>query len=397
MKKTLIAVAALAAGAAFAQTSVTLYGIADAYVGVEKTTRPDATLPGALPLLPNGPLSATTAPYVSNSQSVVNSGGLSDSRIGLRVKEDLGNGYSAFTVFESGVNTDTGTGTIDAGETSSTRVAVVGFGMPFGKLSLGRQTTPMKDAADKFTDAQADSSFTAIRAAGNSLTGRPFAPRINNSIRFDLPEDSLIRGAIAVGTLNSADKTAGTSDRVVSASLGYVVPGKFGIGISHQVEKNVQQLLLPSAAPNPAPGSGSVVPGGSKATVTYVSSGFVTPVGIVNFGFGQGKIGGVTGKDKGWNLGLTIPVDAFTFIAQVSQFKADGQLGNLYNTSNKFAVSPGVALRRGTAKRTSLGLEGHYALSKRTTAYVGYNNTKNLGGIDDAKYQLFGVGVRHVF
>ena len=140
-----------------------------------------------------------------------------------------------------------------------------------------------------------------------------------------------------------------------------------------------------------------MVPGGSKATVTYVSSGFVTPVGKVNFGFGQGKIGGVTGKDKGWNLGLTIPVDAFTFIAQVSQFKADGQLGNLYNTSNKFAVSPGVALRRGTAKRTSLGLEGHYALSKRTTAYVGYNNTKNLGGIDDAKYQLFGVGVRHVF
>lgn len=395
MKKTLIAVAALAASAAFAQTSVTLYGIADAYVGVEKTVRPDAALGGAA-LLPNGPLSATSAPYARSSQSVVNSGGLSDSRIGLRVKEDLGNGYSAFTVFESGVNTDTGTGTIDPGETSSTRMAVVGFGMPFGKLSLGRQTTPMKDAADKFTDAQADSSFTAIRAAGNSLTGRPFAPRINNSIRFDLPEDSLVRGAIAVGTLNSADKTAGTSDRVVSASLGYVVPGKFGIGISHQVEKNVQQLLLPSAAPNPAPGSGSVVPGGSKATVTYVSSGFATPVGKVNFGFGQGKIGGVTGKDKGWNLGLTIPVDAFTFIAQVSQFKADGQLANLYNTSNKFAVSPG-AVRSGAAKRTSLGLEGHYALSKRTTTYVGYNNTKNLGGIADAKYQLFGVGVRHVF
>lgn len=393
MKKTLIAVAALAASAAFAQTSVTLYGIADAYVGVEKTVRPDAALGGAA-LLPNGPLSATSAPYARSSQSVVNSGGLSDSRIGLRVKEDLGNGYSAFTVFESGVNTDTGTGTIDPVETSSTRMAVVGFGMPFGKLSLGRQTTPMKDAADKFTDAQADSSFTAIRAAGNSLTGRPFAPRINNSIRFDLPEDSLVRGAIAVGTLNAADKTPGKSDRVVSASLGYVVPGKFGIGISHQVEKNVQTLLNP--APPLPPGAGFLKPGDHKASVTYVSSGFATPVGKVNFGFGQGKIGGVTGKDKGWNLGLTIPVDAFTFIAQVSQFKADGELANLYNTANQFAVSPGP-VRSGAAKRTSLGLEGHYALSKRTTAYVGYNNTKNLGGIADAKYQLFGVGVRHVF
>ena len=393
MKKTLIAVAALAASAAFAQTSVTLYGIADAYVGVEKTTRPDATLPGLLPLLPNGALSATSAPYASNSQSVVNSGGLSDSRIGISVKEDLGNGYNAFTVYEVGTNIDDGSGTVDPGETSSTRVAVVGFGTPFGKFSLGRQTTPMKDAAEKFTDAQADSAFTAIRAAGNSLTGRPFAPRINNSIRYDIPENDMnLRGAIAVGTLNAADKSA-TSDRVVSASLGYIVPGKFGVGISHQVEKNVQ-TLLPSATPL-APGS--VVPGANKASVTYISTGFATPVGKVNFGFGQGKIANVTGKDKGWNLGLTIPLDAFTFIAQVSQFKADGQLGNLYNTSNKFPTSPGVAIRRGTAKRTSVGLEGHYALSKRTTTYVGYNNTKNLGGIESAKYQLFGIGVRHVF
>ena len=73
MKKTLIALAAFAATAAFAQSSVTLYGIADVYVGQTKT-------------------------FGGTSQTVVNSGGLSTSRIGLSVKEDLGSGLQGFVV-----------------------------------------------------------------------------------------------------------------------------------------------------------------------------------------------------------------------------------------------------------------------------------------------------------
>ena len=57
----------------------------------------------------------------------------------------------------------------------------------------------------------------------------------------------------------------------------------------------------------------------------------------------------------------------------------------------------GLSFRSGGAKRTSFGVEARYSLSKRTTLYTGYNHTKNLAGVKDAKSDLFGVGMRHDF
>jgi predicted porin len=50
---------------------------------------------------------------------------------------------------------------------------------------------------------------------------------------------------------------------------------------------------------------------------------------------------------------------------------------------------------------SSLGLEVQYALSKRSTAYVGYNGTSVAGGNvvtgKDAKNSVFATGFRHTF
>ena len=123
MKKTLVAVAALAASAAFAQSSVTLYGVADAYFGSEK--------------------------IAGVSQTVVNDGGLSQSRIGVSVKEDLGAGLSAFAVIEGAVALDTGAGGLNAN-----RKSVVGLSGDFGAVSLGRQNTPLENTIENTIDAQ---------------------------------------------------------------------------------------------------------------------------------------------------------------------------------------------------------------------------------------------------
>src|ERR1700754_1269520 len=112
MKFTLGAIAlALAAPAAFAQSSVTIYGIVD--------------LDGQ---------------YLSghSKQVLVTSGGQSGSRIGFKGTEDLGSGYYTDFVLEGGLNIDTGS--------SAQGGALFGrqaFGQlrnaSFGTLSAGRQ------------------------------------------------------------------------------------------------------------------------------------------------------------------------------------------------------------------------------------------------------------------
>ncbi|MFP5413339.1 MAG: porin, partial [Gammaproteobacteria bacterium] len=87
MKKSLLALAVLGAfaGAAAAQTNVTLYGIADAGIGWTDTDKANAD---------------GIARVVSGTQST--------SRFGIRGSEDLGGGLKATFNIEAGVNWDTG-------------------------------------------------------------------------------------------------------------------------------------------------------------------------------------------------------------------------------------------------------------------------------------------------
>lgn len=111
MKKSLIAFAALAtiAGAASAQTSVTLYGRVDLSVGKN----------------------------AGNSAKVMQNG--SGSRFGVRGVEDLGGGTSAFFNLEHRYDADTGA------QTNAARFwtgrSIVGLQGGFGKVTLGREYT----------------------------------------------------------------------------------------------------------------------------------------------------------------------------------------------------------------------------------------------------------------
>src|SRR6516225_900911 len=118
MKLFAAAVAALAAGGAYAQSSVTLYGVVDA--GVEYSNHAQTS---------------------SSSHDVVrlNSGGMSGSRWGLRGVEDLGGGLKGIFVLESGFNIDTGTS--GQGGRLFGRQAFVGMQSQYGQLTLGRHQT----------------------------------------------------------------------------------------------------------------------------------------------------------------------------------------------------------------------------------------------------------------
>jgi len=146
MKKTLLAAALLAgfAGAASAQSSVTLYGIVDA--GLQYT---------------NFSYSNSAA---STSSLGVKSGGQSGSRFGLKGVEDLGGGNQAIFDLESGINVNNGT----PGDSARLFNRLSWFGVQnaaWGNVKFGRQNSLAWDYMGVVTDPlQINNSITASTA-----------------------------------------------------------------------------------------------------------------------------------------------------------------------------------------------------------------------------------------
>jgi predicted porin len=378
MKKTLVAVAALAASAAFAQSSVTLYGVADAYFGSEKA--------GA------APVAGGLVPVASATNTVVNDGGLSQSRLGVSVKEDLGAGLSAFAVIEGAVGLDNGAGGLNAN-----RKSVVGLSGGFGAVSLGQQFTPARDAIEGVIDAQSNSAFSAVGSsvAGNAVVAGTgynpgagaFQDAYTNSIRYDSPNFDGFSGAVQMGL--GENKGTVVNGRANGADRGYSLNAKYengpvGVVLAYQNDKSNWRFLptiAGASTTNKLTALGGYYDfGPAKLNLGYArgtNDTTILPVAGPNTFFGA--------TARTMNVGVTVPVDAFTFVAQ-------------YATSKVSSVAP-VARTFGSSK--SFALEARYALSKRTTAYAGYNNTRNNVSVGlpapSQKSNRFGVGMRHVF
>ena len=386
MKKTLMACAAiLTMGGAAAESNVTIYGVADVNVGRTSTY----TYTGFDPLAigKNGKVGLFQGTRAN--QMVVDSDGLSDSRIGLRVNEDLGNGNMGFVVYENGVNLDTGAG-------AGARTAVVGMKSGFGTFSVGRQATPYHDTFSAFS-AQNDSRFDAAKGGPMSVEGmidiatfrNDFATtnvvnpallanalvaantvaastgawvghkeRVSNSIRYDSPDFNGFSGSAVVGLgENRAPGVKASYD--AGFSVKYAT-GPMALTLAHQTEA----MQAPVGAIFPA---GSLV----KLSNTMLAGTYDLGAAKLNAGFNLAKYNIVGVKSqKEMFVGASMPVGATTVVAQ-------------------YARSQGDSLD----KSHSLGLEAHYALSKRSTAYAGANMTK----LPSYKNSAVGFGLRHVF
>jgi len=153
MKKSLIALAALAATSAFAQSSVTIWGIADA--GVQNVSQ------GGV------------------SKTQLSSSGLSSSQLGFKGTEDLGGGLSASFHFEAGLTVDNGTSAGVAFQRRST----VDLAGKFGAIRLGRDYTPTFWNHTVF-----DPFGTLGSGAGSNITGKgqngTTAARTSNGVSY---------------------------------------------------------------------------------------------------------------------------------------------------------------------------------------------------------------------
>lgn len=122
-----------------AQTSIAIYGIADA--NVEYATNMSSVVPNAANGFRTGP---------GHSVARANSGGQSGSRWGLRGVENLGNGLRALIVLEGGFGIDTGS--MQQGGRLFGRQAYVGMAAEkMGSITFGRQYTAIFDSFANFS------------------------------------------------------------------------------------------------------------------------------------------------------------------------------------------------------------------------------------------------------
>jgi predicted porin len=190
MKHGFVAAAALLSGTAFAQSSVTIYGIVD-----------------------------LSGEYDSGHSKLVEiqSGNNYGSRLGFKGSEDLGGGYFADFVLEGGINVDTGSS--GQGGTLFGRQAFGALRTPYGTLSAGRQYSSIYVLTSEFSEffnspsgastaviggfaggyePVRGSSATAVPpATGASVNGDP--GRVNNTLRYTTPSFGGLKASALYG------------------------------------------------------------------------------------------------------------------------------------------------------------------------------------------------------
>jgi predicted porin len=190
MKKSLIALAVLAAsGAAMAQSTVTIYGVADAVIHKDKG------------------VSAT-----------MTSGGVSGSRLGFKGSEDLGGGLKATFKLEQGVKL------IDGSSTGFNRESTVGLAGGFGEVRIGRMST----AFDEFAGVT-NPVFDSVLSPTNVFVGYK-TDRINQGIYYASPSF----GGFSAAASYNLEQVAG-SQNVLSLAANYEA-GPLAVGVVYQDE-----------------------------------------------------------------------------------------------------------------------------------------------------------------
>lgn len=371
MQKKLIAlaVAGLASGAAFAQTNVTLYGVADAgYVYSSGSA-------GHL-----GPVNIGG----NNVFSGIVSGLLSGSRLGFRGEENLGNGLKAVFTLEYALNLDTNTGVGASGGLNARQQFVGLSGEKWGMVAFGRQYAPGYLATarnDPYGGALFEPQSFLSQQAGNSITPNS-AARWDNAMTYTSPNwNGFQAKAIyafgetqgtypVVGGLTYNDKTTSVSDNGKWA-LGFnYANGPINADLVYQQREHVTTNIgVFSGLGNgfPAVVTNQFNANGKSVNELYVGGSYDFKAAKVMASWqGQNDRNDANLDNQIWSVGVVIPVL---------------QASNIHLAWSELLWDQGhdnLGINRplnGNSQAASLGWST--ALSKRTTLYAGYVWVRN--------------------
>jgi len=426
MKKSLLALAALSAiaGAAQAQSSVTVYGILDIGVGGSQSR---STTGAATTASANG-VTKTTGVAAFDS-------GESTSRLGFKGVEDIGGGTSAFFTIELGLNPDSQS-LIATGGTQNRQTFVGLKKAGVGDFALGTQYTPIFNAVTQ-TDPGNTNNFagnlvyTSDKIGGTAPTGSgangdAFTIRANQMVTLN---SEVIGGfkahAMAILNNSNSSQTQVTTGATTTVTGGVNNQNGWGLGLDYTWNKlfvtaNYQSLTAKNAFVD-------VV--GAQGTISYASGNPVI------FGAGQTSVNGTNVQDNQAYVAATYDfgilkayaqyitrkvmaqqdnnqyaqrsaeqIGVRSFITPTIEAWASGALGRITTNGGNYALGYGQP----TGNLTAWQVGSNYWLSKRTNLYAVYGqaNSSNVSSVSTAgvagnpasgNLSTYGVGIRHTF
>jgi len=414
MKKSLFALAAMGAfaGAAQAQSSVTVYGILD--VGFQGVT--------------------SRAPYSSNALNTINTnstrftgeGSESTSRLGFRGTEDLGGGTTAFFTAEFQVNPTDQTLSGNNGNGLFNRQTFVGLGQKgVGQAAIGTQYTPIHLAVARTDPGQANNMLGNVIYAVNGSTGSgqtatSYTVRYNNALtlmtdRFAgvqvngiyVNNDTNSNGtptAAVNGTTYSAVNFANSQVNNTALGLGLNFNGvkNLNVDLAYQTSRN-KSLVAGGylAAANPA----SATPGAVNAVNNFLGQNLnmVQWYGAATYNFGI-----VTGFAQYLNAKYESALNTGGYVQRSAQ--QIGVRGYATKTiegwasagMGRYTAAVGntyTSTTNNVANFTGYQVGANYWLSKRTNLYGIFGATQVSSTSINASEggSSYGLGVRHTF
>ena len=371
MKKSLIAIAALAAaGAAAAQSSVTMYGQVNTGYEYSKT---DTTI--------DGQKTTTKTTGFQNDR-------VKTSRLGFKGEEALGNGLSATFALEMGFDSADG----EFAESAFNRKATVGLKGAFGEVRIGKDSTPMNEFDGSFKAIDRTASLAQIDVNNDgeikpnddldaAFTARPTGLFYNGTF-------SGVSVSAAIGNNSERTKTGGVTTKkddsaVYGLGLGYN-GGAWAVGAAFQHET--------AKGFSPATDTTSAVPDYNDKVTNYgvgASYDFTVAKLYGQYKGGQYKnklpAGGKYSYDQ-FAIGVSAPFGATTLSAEYGYNKAK-QTADATANVTKF-------------KGNVFAVQAEYAFSKRTSLVARAGqvaNWKNKTTNDKSSTQEYTVGLRHQF
>ena len=298
MKKSLIALAVLAAaGAASAQSSVTLYG------------RLDAGLVSAKDQIGGDGV----------TRSKLDSNVLNNSLWGMKGSEDLGGGLKANFVLEQGFSVDTGEAA--KAERAFHRQATVGLSGSFGNVDLGRNY-PAYDSIRSLVNNTADTNMAVTTDVFSN--GGDYTNRTNNSIRFDSAVYNGFSGAVSYGFGENKDITPGAKSTDQASLHVKYVNGPVVAAYAYMVDKQAD---------------------GSTTKYNLVGGAYDFGVVRLNAGYNNAKRTG--SEDKEYQVGVSAPFGATTVYFGYANSKTDPDVGATVKRSG-FDLAATYALSKRT-------------------------------------------------
>ena len=395
MKKTLLAAALLAgfAGAASAQSSVTLYGLIDIGIGYQSI---------------NGGTDAQNQTHFGMYNGVQNG-----SRFGLRGVEDMGNGNRATFVLENGF--DAGNGTLGQSSRLFGRQAWLGLeNDAWGYVRFGRQynfasdyLTPIDPFLAGFGTANMGQSFGAMNTT-----------RYSNMLKYQTPTWSGFKLGIGYSFAPQLDAFYGNGSTVVNGT---------GNSYNFDTMNNTRALTLGAnyangpltlAASydqinpngNVAAASNSATPkvwilGGMydfkavKLSLAYsqTRNGWINQQSVT--GYASGGSGAINGSTWGGSGGSIFLSDAAGFNSYLVGLTAP------INASSKVFASWQMAAPNGnvqdfipsTANQNVYAIGYQYDFTKRTNIYASVAYLNGVGFVSGVSTTQIFTGIRHQF